>query len=816
MKRKLWVAIILLAALWSLVSCGGGGGGATPTPELELTVNTTEDTGQGLCNNPGGSCSLREAINRANVTEGTVLIRFNISGSEVLKMIRPNSALPAVTGQVIIDGTTQPGYSGHPLVEIEGSWTSNTSGLTIRGAGSVVKGLMIVNFKQNGIDVRAPDVTVAQNYIGTDGGADVDMGNNGWGVDVTCSADGTEMPLRVLIGESHHGNVISGNDLGGVNINFDPCNGADAEARVWGNIIGLDAAGDGLIGNGGPGIRIKHASQNDIGFPVSGRRNYISGNHGNGIEILGTGSEKNDIQNNLIGTDMGGSAGRGNWLDGVYSEGNIVLVGGLQPEAGNVISANHEAGVRIAMGPALIQGNRIGTSQAGIAALGNLDGVVVKSCNTNTMIGGDESAARNIISGNTNAGILVRDSGACADGDVTVFGNYIGTNPDGTQAIGNSIGIHVWANHVTVGGEGARFNLISGNLTHGILIESNNNVIAHNSIGDGLWQGGALPNGEAGILLKGGAAGNTIESNAFHDNGTAAVQVMGGGLGNSIRKNSMRDDGGLGIALDGEVPLTNDILDVDSGSNGRQNHPVLDSAQLDGQTFTVSGSLGSMSGTTYTIDFYMNAACDPSGYGEGGHWLGSVNLTTNAQGIGVFQANLPSGLINTSEFITATATNPSSGTSDFSQCVAVTIAIEIPPEPQGIRFIPAVSPAVFFFGRCEPAQVEFSLEIADPPEAVDYVLLFVRLMDPKSGEKTAWSEGLSMIPAGKGKYRYSLLAEDVPDFNKFQDAVLQYQFVAYNKAQAVIGRSEVFGDVALRACGRIGPAITPTPAGVVP
>jgi hypothetical protein len=66
-----------------------------------------------------------------------------------------------------------------------------------------------------------------------------------------------------------------------------------------------------------------------------------------------------------------------------------------------------------------------------------------------------------------------------------------------------------------------------------------------------------------------------------------------------------------------------------------------------------------------------------------------------------------------------------------------------------------------------------------------------------------------MIPAGKGKYRYTLLSADVPDYDKFPDAVLQYQFVAYNKAQAVIERSEVYGDVALRQCGVVGPAITP-------
>ena len=70
MKKVLSVyRLFCLPSAGRLVSCGGGPT-PTPTPATELTVNTTDDNGQGLCNNPGGSCSLREAINRANGTAG--------------------------------------------------------------------------------------------------------------------------------------------------------------------------------------------------------------------------------------------------------------------------------------------------------------------------------------------------------------------------------------------------------------------------------------------------------------------------------------------------------------------------------------------------------------------------------------------------------------------------------------------------------------------------------------------------------------------------------------------------------------------------
>jgi CSLREA domain-containing protein len=803
MKKILCFTFVFIAFLAGLSSCGGGGPTPTPTPATELTVNTTDDGGQGLCNNPGGSCSLREAINRANATQGTVLIRFNISGSEVLKMIRPNSALPDVTNTVIIDGTTQPGYGGGiPLIEIEGSWTANTGGLTIRGAGSVVKGLMIVNFHGNGIGVRAPDVSITSNYIGTDGSAEVDMGNNGWGVDVTCSADGSEMPLRAQIGDSNQGNVISGNGLGGVNIDFDPCGGRDSEAKVWGNTIGLDAAGDGLVGNGGPGVRIRHASQNEIGGLLHGRRNYISGNHGNGVEVVHVGSVKNTIHNNLIGTDLSGAQDRGNWQNGVYSEGNIVLIGGLELEAGNVIAASQEEGVLIAMGPALVQGNRIGTNQAGTAALPNLDGVVVKSCNTNVQIGGSDPEARNIISGNTNAGILIRDSGACGDGNAKVFGNYIGTNPNGTQAIGNGIGIHVWANHTTVGGTATGlWNLVSGNLSHGILIESNDNVVKGNDIGDGLWQGGSLPNGEAGILMKSGASGNTIESNTIHDNGTIGVQIAGNGTRNSVRKNGIYNNGGLGIDLGAEGVLANDNQDPDPGENNLQNYPNLTSAVFDGTDATVDGLLNSAAGTTFTVDVYVSGECDPTGYGEGQRWVQSIGVTSNSNGQAAIHAVFPAAAIGAVGFVTATATDPDGNTSEFSNCIAMTETPAATNTPGGMTFRASVDPAKIFWGRCDPSKVRISVEIVNPAEPISYVLLFVRLWDEKRAEKTEWGGGLSMIAAGKNIFYYDLSAFNVDGYNEFASAVLQYQFVAYNKAQAVIGRSDVYGDIAFQKCG---------------
>jgi hypothetical protein len=65
---------------------------------------------------------------------------------------------------------------------------------------------------------------------------------------------------------------------------------------------------------------------------------------------------------------------------------------------------------------------------------------------------------------------------------------------------------------------------------------------------------------------------------------------------------------------------------------------------------------------------------------------------------------------------------------------------------------------------------------------------------------------LTMHSSGENTYFYDLLAEDVPHYQDFADALLQYQFVAYNGMQAEIGRSEVYGDVSVKRCGVPGMA----------
>ena len=82
------------------------------------------------------------------------------------------------------------------------------------------------------------------------------------------------------------------------------------------------------------------------------------------------------------------------------------------------------------------------------------------------------------------------------------------------------------------------------------------------------------------------------------------------------------------------------------------------------QTY-IAGSLNSLPNATYTLDFYANAAADPSGYGQGQRYLGSTSVTTDAAGNATFSVTLPSATAS-GEWVSATATDAGGNTSEFS------------------------------------------------------------------------------------------------------------------------------------------------------
>src|SRR5262249_54629378 len=115
--------------------------------------------------------------------------------------------------------------------------------------------------------------------------------------------------------------------------------------------------------------------------------------------------------------------------------------------------------------------------------------------------------------------------------------------------------------------------------------------------------------------------------------------------------------------------------------NRLQNFPVLSGALSAGGSTKVAGTVNSLPNTTFTLDFYASAAADPSGFGEGERYLGSVQVTTDGSGTASFAFTL-AATTTAGEVLTATATDPANNTSEFSQAVLVgqEVAIDIRPD----------------------------------------------------------------------------------------------------------------------------------------
>src|SRR5262249_59821286 len=87
---------------------------------------------------------------------------------------------------------------------------------------------------------------------------------------------------------------------------------------------------------------------------------------------------------------------------------------------------------------------------------------------------------------------------------------------------------------------------------------------------------------------------------------------------------------------------------------------------------TSTGSYHSAANTTYRIEFFANPNAlelDGTGYGEGRRYLGFANVSTPLGNTNVAFGLTLATVLNAGEYVTATATDPSNNTSEFSGAV---------------------------------------------------------------------------------------------------------------------------------------------------
>ncbi|MFO1327891.1 MAG: hypothetical protein U1F56_11080 [Rubrivivax sp.] len=387
---------------------------------------------------------------------------------------------------------------------------------------------------------------------------------------------------------------------------------------------------DGSLQTGGTGLFLSAGS---AGSAISGL--VINRFTGNGINVLQT--DHVTIQGNYIGTDASGTATFARRMAiGISTGADSLTIGGSTAAQRNVIAGN---GFGISIGAtsaadgrgSLIEGNHIGTDVGGQAALGNrFAGITMGGAAHDLTIRG------NVVAGNGSDGILKVD--AATHVAIAIVGNRVGVAADGHTPLGN-------------GGSGVAFRTAIGGLTPtvGLIVggtePGQGNVIAHN----GLF----------GVELGGSPAAThtAIRGNSIYANGRIGIELAG------------RSTGGTFVT-------PNDAGDGDAGQNNLQNFPVLLSAVSDGSTTHVTGSIDSLAGNSsypLWIDFYDNDLVDPSGYGEGRTFIGSLQVLRD----GDFEVTLPQAAHG---FLTATATDAAFDTSEFSFNQRVT-QVDPPPPP---------------------------------------------------------------------------------------------------------------------------------------
>ncbi len=488
-----------------------------------------------------GAGTFRQAILNANANAGVDTIQFALPNGNT--KISVSSALPWIEESVVIDGTTQAGFSQFPIVQIDGSETNdNSSGLVLNKGSSTIRGLSLTRFA-TGLWINSSGNVVSSNFLGIQPDQTA-AGNRFNGLYIQSATNNTITR-----------NVASANGTEGIRID-----GAQSTGnRLQGNAIGTDASGLIAIANQGDGVLFDSTGSNLLGTDGDGLNdaiegNIISGNKGNGLRLFKVSNAR--VSGNLIGTDMDGSAaipngGEGIVIDGLAANTLVGTDGNGVSDAveGNVISGNVGNGVRMDGSiDSVIAGNLVGLSIDGSTTLANAgSGILVNGGDQRARIGSDgdgagDEAEGNFISGNGAHGVAILHSDA-----TSLAGNVIGLAADGLTRVGN-MQHGVWVSSTATSTQIGFIrqddfdtivpNVISGNTGHGIASLLTNGLgIAGNMIGADVTGTTKIGNGMSGIFLGNdvvnatvGATGRSVEgafSNVVVANGLHGIQING-------------------------------------------------------------------------------------------------------------------------------------------------------------------------------------------------------------------------------------------------------------------------------------------------
>ncbi len=566
-------------------------------------------------NRIGGAVGLGNVIS-GNTEDGVRLWGDNARHNKVFG----NFIGTAIAG----DAASANGMNG---VLIANAASNNTIGTDSDGINDALESNVISGNEHSGVRIFGGNSNhVAGNLIGVtrDGASKLTNGHNGVLIDGTSTSNVVGVAGNATASTLQR-NVISGNARNGVFL-FDGHRNV-----VAGNLIGLAADGSTPIGNQERGVLISGSSTenlvgtNDDAMADALERNIVAGNVLQGVYLSGSGTARNRLAGNFIGTDSTGANAVPNLAAGVLvaneAQENLIGVsisGTATSSAGNLISGNTGFGIRfrgVGTSNNAVAGNLIGVNSAGNAAIPNLLGGISSSDGAiANQIGGTRPQDANLISGNGCHGIIIQ----AASGSNTIVGNRIGLAADGITPLGNEL--------------------------DGIKIDNaSNNSIGNGSIAGQNW---IAHNGRSGIAVDGIADGNVFSVNSIYAN--LAL--------------------GIDLGTDGATP--NDIGDMDSGPNQLLNSPTILQAASNSVQVQLAGSFTSTPSTDFRFEFFASSSQLQS-TGQGKVFIGSLETSTDPDGQVSWWVEFPAS-VTLSDTITATATSSGPGTSEFSAAHSVT------------------------------------------------------------------------------------------------------------------------------------------------
>src|SRR5208282_2637958 len=168
--------------LWFTESDAGQIGRITPSGTVTEFTSAAANEPFGITAGSDGNLWFTGLIDRIG--------RVTVSSAGMT--MSPLSALPTITDPVVLDGTSQTGFPGTPIIQINGSGLAG-AGLTLGtgSSGSTVKGMDIYNFTGAGILIQTNNNLIEGDYLGTGVSGTAAGPGNQIGIDVVNGANNT-------------------------------------------------------------------------------------------------------------------------------------------------------------------------------------------------------------------------------------------------------------------------------------------------------------------------------------------------------------------------------------------------------------------------------------------------------------------------------------------------------------------------------------------------------------------------------------------------------------------------------------------------